>query len=103
MIDFRPALFITGVLLTTLAAAMLVPALADAANGDPGWRVFLASAAVTAFVGISMVLSFRARRVELSIHGTFILTTLSWVTLAVFASLPFAFAGLGLSAADAFF
>ena len=103
MIDFRPALFITGVLLTTLAAAMLVPALADAASGDPGWRVFLASSAVTAFVGISMALSFRARRIELSIHGTFILTTLSWVALAVFASLPFAFAGLGLSVADAFF
>ena len=56
MIDFRPVFYATGILLVILAAAMVVPAIADAASGDPDWLVFASSAAVTLFVGVALVL-----------------------------------------------
>ncbi len=51
VIDFRPILFVVGILLSTLGAAMLVPAFADAVWGNPDWRVFCAAAGFTVFVG----------------------------------------------------
>ncbi len=82
---------------------MGIPALADAAVGHPNWQVFALSAALTLFVGGALVLTNRARGVRLTIRQAFVLTTASWVVLAAFASLPFAFSDLGLSFTDAFF
>ena len=50
MIDVRPVLFVVGILLTTLAGFMFVPALVDLAVGNPDWRVFLAGAFFTLFI-----------------------------------------------------
>ena len=103
MIDLRPVFFIVGILLATLAVAMGIPALADAAVGHPDWQVFALSAALTLFVGGALVLTNRTRGIRLTIRQAFVLTTASWVVLAAFASLPFAFSDLGLSFTDAFF
>ena len=82
---------------------MGIPALADAAVGHPDWQVFALSAALTLFVGGALVLTNRTRGIRLTIRQAFVLTTASWVVLAAFASLPFAFSDLGLSFTDAFF
>ncbi len=103
MLDFRPVLFVLGVLLTTLAVTMVVPAIADLADGNPDWQVFAISSAVTFFIGVSLVLGFRARRFVVSVHQTFVLTTAAWIVLTGFAALPFSFAALDLSYADAYF
>ena len=103
MIDIRPILFVVGILLTTLAVFMFIPALADAVVGNPDWRVFLAGAFFTLFVGVALVLTNRTGPVRLSVRQTFLLTTMAWVVMAAFAALPFAFAELELGYADAFF
>ena len=103
MIDIRPVLFVVGILLTTLAAFMFVPALVDAAADSADWRVFLAAAFFTLFVGVTMMLTTRAGPVRLSVRQTFLLTTLAWLVMAGFAALPFAYSELGLTYADAFF
>ncbi len=103
MIQFRPILFFLGILLSALAVAMLVPALVDSARGNPEWRVFLASAGFTLFVGIALILGARGGWSRISVRDGFVLTTASWVVAAIFAALPFAFADLGLSYTDAFF
>ena len=92
MIDIRPVLFVVGILLTTLAGFMFIPALADAVVGNPDWRVFLAAAFFTLFVGVTLVLTNRAGPVRLGVRQTFLLTTMAWVVMAAFAALPFAFA-----------
>ena len=38
MLDFRPILFITGVLMLPLAVAMCLPAIADASADNPDWQ-----------------------------------------------------------------
>ena len=59
MLDFKPILFITGVLMLPLAVAMCLPAVADAAANNPDWQVFLTAAVFTLFVGGTLALSSR--------------------------------------------
>ena len=103
MIDFRPIFLILGFLLTTLAVMMMVPAAVDIFADNPDWQVFAAAGGVTLFVGVSLSLTSRTGGAKLSVRQAFILTTLSWVVLTVFAALPFAFSQLELSFTDAFF
>ena len=103
MLDLRPVFFVIGILLTTLALAMVLPAVADAAVGNPDWRVFLASAGLTLFIGGALMLTMRTDDMALTIRQAFLLTTLAWVSITVFGSLPFVFAELDMSYTDAFF
>ncbi|MFQ5618497.1 MAG: potassium transporter TrkG, partial [Rhodospirillales bacterium] len=101
--DFRPVFLVVGILLTTLAVGMVIPAAADAAAGHPDWQMFAASSAVTMFVGVSMALTSRAGGASFTVRQAFLMTTLSWIAITVFAALPFAFSELDLSFTDAFF
>ncbi len=103
MPDFRPVLFTLGILLTTLALAMVVPAIVDLSVGNPDWQVFLASAGLTLFIGVALTLSTRGGDMKVGIRQAFLLTTLSWIAVAAFGALPFQFAGLGMDYSDAFF
>lgn len=103
LIDFRPVLFVIGVLLSILALAMGVPALADAVYGHADWQVFAACAAFTLFIGMTLALTNRARATRFTIRQAFILTTLSWVALCAFGALPFVFAAAKLDYASAYF
>jgi trk system potassium uptake protein TrkH len=103
VIDFRPILQVVGILLSTLALAMFVPAMADLIAGNPDWQVFLGAGFLTLFIGMSLFLTNRTGATGLTIRQGFLLTTLSWVVLVAFAALPFSFAGLGLDYGDAFF
>ncbi len=101
--DFRPVFLIIGILLSALAVSMIVPAIVDALAGNPDWQVFAISAGVTLFVGIAMTLTTRSGGLRLSVRQAFVMTTLSWLVLTIFAALPLAFSELNLSYTDAFF
>ena len=103
MLDFRPIIFVIGILLTTLALAMCAPMAADLADGHPDWKVFAGSGGLTLFIGVAMTLAARGPRFELNIRQAFLLTTGAWLVLTMFAALPFTFASTGLSYTDAFF
>lgn len=104
MIDIRPVLFINGFLLLVLAAAMGIPALVDLVFEDLDWQVFLASAMVTAFAGLSLIFGSRPKeRLTLQTRDAFLLTGSSWVLMAGFGALPFTFSNLGMSFTDGFF
>ncbi len=103
MLDLRPTLLVIGILLTTLGAAMLVPALIDLQDNHTEWVVFTASSGFTLFVGVSLTMATWGRTGNLSIKQAIILTTVSWVTLAGFAAIPLAWSRLDLSYTNAFF
>ncbi len=103
MIELRPVVFTLGILLCVLAVAMAIPALVDALAGHPDWQVFTASAGVSLFVGVSMMLTARSPWGTFSLRQAFIMTNLAWLVIAVFGALPFAFSELELSLTDAFF
>lgn len=103
MIDFRPILFIIGILMSTLALAMCLPAVADAAVKNPDWEVFALAAAFTLLIGVMLMLTARSRARNLNQRQAFILTALSWTIIPAFGALPFTFSELELSYTDAFF
>ncbi len=89
--------------MTTVAVVMCLPAIVDGAVGNPDWQVFAASALITLFLGVCLILGNRSDDFRFSIHQAFLLTTLSWLVIALFGSLPFMFSNLDLSFTDAFF
>jgi trk system potassium uptake protein TrkH len=104
VIDWRPIFLVVGVLLIVLALFMAPPMVADLAAGHADWQVFLAAGAVTLFAGMSLLLMNRAPgTTEITGRQAFLLTTLVWIVITLFAALPLHFSELELSAADAFF
>jgi trk system potassium uptake protein TrkH len=103
VIDFRPILYVIGYMLLALAAAMILPALVDAGAHHPDWKGFLASAAITAFVGGALVVTNQVERPRIGLREGFLLTTLSWTAMCAFGALPFLFSDLNLRYADAYF
>lgn len=101
--NFKPVFYINGILLLILSGFMLLPVLIDLADASPDWRVFASAQIVTSFIGFALIFSNREKSFSLSLRQTFILVTVSWIFLTVFAALPFAFANIQMSLADAFF
>ena len=99
----RLVLFVDGWLLLILGASMALPMAVDAASGSGDWRSFALAAAITIYVGGSMVLMFRDRGGVLDRRAGYMLTVSGWLIVAVFASLPFVFSPLAATVTDAFF
>lgn len=105
MPDFRPVLFVLGILLLALAGLMLLPAALDLLQADRDWQAFVYAAIITATVGGSLLFGFRVPGTPaFSPREGFLLTTLGWIVLSGFAALPFMLAPTTkLSFAAAFF
>ncbi|MEM9795301.1 MAG: TrkH family potassium uptake protein [Pseudomonadota bacterium] len=104
MLDVRPVGYVIGLLLMVLGAAMVLPMLADLIDGNDHWPVFLESAILTLLSGTCLSLATaNAVRDRLSLQQTFLLTTLVWVALPIFAALPFVIGATGASYTDALF
>ena len=102
MNNYKTVFFSIGVLLVILGLFMIVPffiqVIYDQKNGT-----FLSSASITIFIGILLVLTNLEENRKLSLQQAFILTTLAWVSIAIFGSLPFILSELKLSFIDSFF
>ena len=111
MIDFRPILLILGTLISVLGFILFLPAAIDFANNQQNWRDFTNCALISLFMGISLVLANKSvlnkaseiQTLKMNISQAFILTTLTWLFIAIFGSLPFVLTDLNLSFTDAFF
>jgi trk system potassium uptake protein TrkH len=101
--DYKPIVLVCGTLLTSLAVMMCIPAILDFVDGHPDWEIFAICSSLTLFVGVGMALTSRSKGLKLNIRQAFFMTTLSWLCLAIFASLPFHFSTINLSYTDALF
>tara|TARA_B100002051_G_C16700149_1_gene620513 strand:- start:325 stop:1713 length:1389 start_codon:yes stop_codon:yes gene_type:complete len=64
---------------------------------------FLVSASVTVFIGILLVLTNLEENRKLNLQQAFLLTTLAWLSIAIFGCVPLLLSDLNLSFIDAFF
>ena len=101
--DFRPILHVIGVLLSILAASMMLPMLIDLYDHSDDWKVFGFCIVITAFFGGALLLSNSGQGSNLSIRQAFMLTVLSWISICAFGALPFRLSELEMSYTDAFF
>ena len=102
MSNYKTVFFTLGALQIILGLSMIVPILAQFFYNqlDSG---FISSGLVTIVFGVLFLLSNLDHDKKLNLPQAFLLTALSWLSIAVFGSLPFIFSEIELSITDAFF
>ena len=98
----KTVFFAIGVLLVILGAFMLIPFFIQFIYGEQN-NIFLGSASVTTFIGILLILTNLEENRKLNLQQAFLLTTLSWLSIAIFGCIPFLLSDLNMSFVDAFF
>jgi len=98
----KTVFFAIGVLLIILGAFMLIPFFVQFLYNEKS-SIFLSSSSLTAFIGVLLVLTNLDDDKKLNLQQAFLLTALSWLSIAIFGSLPFLLSDLNLSIVDAFF
>ncbi|MFW5660944.1 MAG: TrkH family potassium uptake protein [Oceanicaulis sp.] len=99
----RTVLFVLGVLMAALSAAMMAPAIADLNADTEAAYAFFGSSLAGLAVGGVMTLSGRGTDKRLSARGAIILTGGSWAMLALASAVPLKLALPWLSWTDAIF
>jgi len=98
----KTVFFAIGVLLIILGAFMLIPFFVQFIYGEEN-NTFLPSASITVFIGILLVLTNLEENRKLNLQQAFLLTALSWLSIAIFGCIPLLLSDLQLSFVDAFF
>jgi len=98
----KTVFFAIGTLLIILGVFMLIPFFIQFIYNEKS-NTFLSSAFITVFIGILLVLTNLEENRKLNLQQAFLLTTLSWLSIAVFGCLPFLISNLDLTITDAFF
>ena len=101
MASNKTVFFLIGILLVVLGLSMLAPYLMQVIYEDN--HSFISSSFVTIFIGILCILANLEKDLKLNLRQTFLFSTLAWVTVAIFGSLPFLLSGQSFSFSDAFF
>lgn len=104
VMDLRPVLYVNGLFLFILAISMNFPMLVDLYFGNDDWVVFFVCIIVTAFFGGALAFTNApSGGFSVNIRQGFMLTVMSWVSLCIFAAIPFWLSGLDMSFVDAVF
>ena len=98
----KTVFFLIGILLIVLGASMLAPYVLQVVL-DEGSHSFISASFVTIFIGILFVLANLEKEFKLNLRQTFLFSSLAWVTVAVFGSLPFLLSTQNFSFSEAFF
>lgn len=93
----RPILYLLGLLLMAAGGMMLFPLAVDLYYGNRDWRAFAAAAALSGTIGAGMSYWCRGSLQEgLDLRQAFLLTPLSWLTVAAISAFPFFFSDFGI-------
>mgnify|MGYP006083082395 FL=1 len=98
----KTVFFLIGILLIVLGASMLAPYSMQIIFKEDS-HSFIASSFITIFIGILFVLANLEKEFKLNLRQTFLFSTLAWVMVAVFGSLPFVLSTMGFTFSEAFF
>ena len=102
MPNYKTVFFTLGVLQVILGLAMIIPVIVQFIYNELD-SSFISSGIITIIFGILFFLSNLDHDKKLNLPQAFLLTALSWLSIAVFGSLPFMFSDLDLNLTDAFF
>ena len=102
MSNYKTVFFIIGVLQIILGIFMAIPIILQLVFGELD-SSFITSSVITLVFGVLFVLSNLDYNKKINLQQAFLLTTLSWLTIAIFGALPFYFSNLNLSFTDSFF
>ncbi len=102
MFSNKTVFFLIGVLILILGISMLIPYAIQLYSEEKS-HSFVSASFITIFFGILFVLANLEREFKLNLQQTFLFTSLAWIMVAAFGSLPFLLSGENFSISDAFF
>ena len=102
MASNKTVFFLIGILLIVLGLSMLAPYSMQVIYKENS-HSFISSSFVTIFIGILCILANLEKDLKLNLRQTFLFSTLAWVTVAIFGSLPFVLSSQTFTFSDAFF
>jgi len=102
MSNYKTVFFTLGILQIILGVFMLIPIIAQFIFNEVDSSFFAASLVAIVF-GTLFFLSNLDHDKKLSLQQAFLLTALSWLSIAIFSSLPFIFSKINFSFTNAFF
>ena len=102
MSNYKTVFFTLGLLQVILGFAMIIPVVAQLIYQELD-SSFISSGIITVVFGVLFFLSNLDHDKKLNLPQAFLLTALSWLSIAIFGSLPFLFSNLNLSITDSFF
>jgi trk system potassium uptake protein TrkH len=102
MVTNKTVFFMIGILLVVLGASMLAPYLMQLIY-DENSHSFISSSFVTIFIGILFILANLEKNYTLNLRQTFLFSTLAWLMIAAFGSLPFLLSPKEFTLSEAFF
>ena len=98
----KTVFFLIGILLIVLGASMLAPYSIQVIYAENS-HSFISSSFVTIFIGILFVLANLEKEFKLNLRQTFLFSTLAWLMVAIFGSLPFLLSSSEFTLSEAFF
>ncbi len=98
----KTVFFLIGILLIVLGISMLAPYIIQIVL-DEGSHSFISASFVTIFIGILFILANLEKEFKLNLRQTFLFSSLAWVMVATFGSLPFLLSVQNFNFSDAFF
>ena len=102
MSNYKTVFFTLGILQIILGVFMLIPVIAQFFY-DEFDSSFVGASIVTIIFGSLFFLSNLDHEKKLNLQQAFLLTSLSWLSIAIFGSLPFVFSSTEFSFTNAFF
>ncbi len=102
MSNYKTVFFTLGILQIILGISMAFPIIIQIIFDELD-SSFIGASLITIIFGTLFFLSNLDHDKKLSLQNAFLLTALSWLSIAVFSSLPFIFSNLNLSITDSFF
>ena len=102
MSNYKTVFFTLGLLQVILGFAMIIPVVVQLIYQEFD-SSFISSGIITVVFGVLFFLSNLDHDKKLNLPQAFLLTALSWLSIAIFGSLPFIFSNLNLSITDSFF
>ena len=102
MSNYKTVFFTLGILQIILGVSMFIPIIVQFFYSEID-SSFFGSSIVTIIFGTLFFLSNLDHDKKLSLQQAFLLTALSWISIAIFGSLPFVFSSIELSITDSFF
>jgi len=102
MSNYKTVFFTLGVLQIILGISMVIPILTQIAYSEVD-SSFIGASIISIVFGVLFFLSNLNHDKKLNLQQAFLLTALSWLSIAIFGSLPFIFSSLELSITDSFF
>ena len=102
MSNYKTVFFTLGILQIILGISMVIPILTQIIYSEID-SSFIGASIISIIFGVLFFLSNLDHDKKLNLQQAFLLTALSWISIAIFGSLPFIFSNLELSITDSFF